>query len=314
MPYNLMLVETTSKGDFKSMNQIRLIASRHSAFYSPLISMIAGGFLEKQGLSATYSPGGGGLNSVTEVAEGRADVGQSAVSGSWAHLDQGDKPPVAHFAQINTRDGFIIAAREPDADFKWEKLLSSKFLYVHGGQPEAMLRYGLHNVGIDLSDIDGIVSEGGDQMMQQWRNGGGDYFHEQGAFPQQLEHERIGNIVGSIGEIVGPTAFSSLMCRWEWLETDDAKRVAEAYRASREWVNTADPMEIAKAEESFFPGIAVDATAAAIRYYQKLGTWDGDIAISEKLYESALDVFQHSNMVGSRHPYHQVVVPPPGDS
>ena len=294
------------------MADIRLIASRHSAFYSPMISMIAGGFLEKEGLSGTYAPAGPGENSVVEVAEGRADVGQSAVSGSWGALDAGERPSVAHFAQINARDGFIVAAREPDADFKWEKLLDAKFLYVHGGQPEAMLRYGLHRVGIDLSDIDGIVSGGADEMMGQWRDGQGDYFHEQGAFPQQLEHEGIGSIVGSIGEIVGPTAFSSLICRWDYLGTDEAKRVTAAYRASREWVNTADPMEVAKAEEPFFPGIAVEATAAAVAYYQELGTWDGDIAIPRALYESALDVFEHSGMVGGRHSYEDVVVAPPG--
>ena len=31
------------------MTEIRLVASRHSAFYSPLISMVAGGFLEREG-------------------------------------------------------------------------------------------------------------------------------------------------------------------------------------------------------------------------------------------------------------------------
>ncbi len=295
------------------MPDIRLIASRHSAFYSPLISMIAGGFLEKEGLSATYTPTAAGQNSVVEVAEGRADVGQSAVSGSWGALDAGQKPPVAHFAQINAFDGFIVAAREPDADFSWEKLLDAKFLYVHGGQPEAMLRYGLNRVGIDLLDIEGIESSGGDEMMGLWRNGEGDYFHEQGAFPQQLEHEGIGHIVGSIGEIVGPTAFSSLVGRWDWIGSDESKAVTRAYRASREWVNTADQMEVAMAEEPFFPGMAVEATAAAVGYYQKLGNWDGDIAIPTDLYESALNVFEHSGMVGSRHSYADVVVAPPGD-
>ncbi len=293
------------------MADIKLTASRHSAFYSPLISMVAGGFLEKEGLSGTYEPADPNQNSVTEVAEGRAHVGQSAVSGSWSALDAGQKPPVAHFAQINARDGFIVAARESDTDFNWEKLLEAKFLYVHGGQPEAMLRYGLYRVGIDLSDISGIESGGGDEMMSQWRNGDGDYFHEQGAFPQQLEHEGIGHIVGSIGEIVGPTAFSSLMARWDYLDSDEMKRITAAYRASRKWVNTADPMEVAKAEEPFFPGIAVEATASAVAYYQQLGTWDGDIAIPRHLYDSALDVFEHSGMVGKRHPYEDVVVPPP---
>lgn len=293
------------------MSEIRLIASRHSAFYSPLISMVAGGFLEREGLTGTYRPAAPGENSGVEVAEGRADVGQSAVSGSWATLDQGNTPVVANFAQINTRDGFIVAAREPDADFAWEKLTSAKFLYVHGGQPEAMLRYGLHQVGIDLSDIAGIESGGGTQMMEQWRAGSGDYFHEQGAYPQQLEHDGIGHIVGDIGGLVGPTAFSSLVCRWDWLDTDVAKRVTAAYRASREWVNTAAPMDVARAEADFFPDMAVEATAAAVAFYQQLGTWDGDIAIPRDLYERALDVFQHSGMVGSRHPYESVVKPPP---
>ena len=36
------------------MTTIRLMASRHSSFYSPLICTIAGGFLEKEGLTGEY--------------------------------------------------------------------------------------------------------------------------------------------------------------------------------------------------------------------------------------------------------------------
>jgi NitT/TauT family transport system substrate-binding protein len=287
------------------------MASRHSAFYSPMICTIAGGFLEKEGLSGEYhvvEPGG---NSGMAVAEGRMDVAQAAVSASWGPLDNGSKAPFAHFAQINRYDGFFIAAREADSNFSWNKLLKGKFLHVHGGQPEAMLRYGAHKMGVDLDAVDDIDSPGGDEMMAQWRSGEGDYFHEQGSFPQQLEHDGQANIVASVGEAVGPVAFSSLVGRWDWLETDDAKRFASAFRASREWVNTADPADIAKAEASFFPDMAESAIAAAVGAYQKLGTWSGDIAVEPDLYEAALDVFEHSNMVGSRHAYNDVVVAPP---
>ena len=294
------------------MDKINLISSRHSAFYSPLISCIAGGFLGKEGLEGTYRSAAPGENSGAEVAAGRADIGQSAVSGSWAALEKGDRPAVAHFAQINRYDGFIVAALEPDSSFQWSKLRGKRFLHVHGGQPEAMLRYGLHRQGIDLSDIDDIDSPGGNEMLRQWRAGLGDYFHEQGAFPQQLEHLGEGHIVASVGEAVGPTAFSSLVCRWDWTGSDIAKRFTAAYRASRNWVNTANPMDVAEAEASFFPDIAVEATAAAVAYYQRLGTWSGDIAVEPDLYESALDVFAHSNLITKRHSYGDVVVPPPG--
>ena len=294
------------------MTKLNIMASRHSAFYSPMICTIAGGFLEKEGLTGEYHVVEEGGSSGGAVAEGRMDVAQAAVSASWGPLDNGSRAPFAHFAQINRYDGFFIAGREADSDFSWKKLLSGKFLHVHGGQPEAMLRYGAHKMGIDLTAVDDIDSPGGDVMMRQWRNGEGDYFHEQGSFPQQLEHDGQGYIVASVGEAVGPTAFSSMVGRWDWLNTDDAKRFAAAFKASREWVNTADPAEIAKAEASFFPDMAESAVAAAVGAYQKLGTWSGGIAIEKELYESALDVFEHSGMVGSRHSYDEVVVAPPG--
>ncbi len=294
------------------MTHLKIMASRHSAFYSPMICTIAGGFLEKEGLSGEYHVVTDGGSSGMEVAEGRMDVAQAAVSASWGALDNGSKAPFAHFAQINRYDGFFLAGREADSNFTWDKLLKGKFLHVHGGQPEAMLRYAAHNKGVDLSDVDDIDSPGGDEIMSQWRNGEGDYFHEQGSFPQQLEHDGQGHIVASVGEAIGPVAFSSLVCRWDWLETDEAKRFAAAYKASREWVNTADSLEVARAEASFFPSMAESAIAAAVGTYQKMGTWSGGIAVEPELYETALDVFQHSNMVGSRHDYGDVVVPPPG--
>lgn len=294
------------------MINIRLMASRHSAFYSPLICTIAGGFLEKEGLSGEYHVVEPGSSSGDAVAEGRMDVAQAAVSASWVALDKGEKPAFAHFAQINRYDGFFIAARGPDADFSWDKLLRGRFLHVHGGQPEAMLRYGAHRQGVDLAEVDDIDSPGGNEMMAQWRDGQGDYVHEQGAFPQQLEHDGQGYIVASVGEAVGPVAFSSLVCRWDWPETDEARRFTAAFRASREWVNTADPTEVGRAEASFFPDMAESAIASAVGFYQRLGTWDGGIAVEPELYDAALDVFEHSSRSGPRHPYTDVVVPPPG--
>lgn len=296
------------------MKTINLMATRHSAFYSPFICCIAGGFLEKEGLEGRYHMMPAGTTTVAEVAAGRMDVGQSAVSGSWGALEKGNKPLVAHFAQINRYDGFIIAAREPDTAFQWSKLKGKQFLHVHGGQPEAMLRFALHREGIDLNDLERIESKGGEQMLQQWLAGEGDYFHEQGAWPQHLEHTGKGHIVAAVGPSIGPVAFSSVVCRWDWTGSDEAKRFAAAYRASRQWVNAADPMEVARAEASYFPDMAVEAIAAAVAFYQKLDNWGGDIAIDPKHYETALDVFAHSKLITKRHAYSDVVIAPPTEN
>ncbi len=294
------------------MEQLRLMASRHSVFYTPLLGVIAGGFLKEEGLEASYSPATPEKPAISEVINRNADVAQSAVSGSWSFLDKGARPPIAHFAQINRFDGFFIAGRSPDGGFEWDKLSDGNVLYVHGGQPEAMLRYALHKKGINPADVSGPdLPDDTELMMRKWREGLGDFFHEQGSYPQQLEYEGEAHVLASVGEAIGPVAFSSLCCRWQWLDTDAAKRFTAAFRRSREWANTAPSRDIASAISDFFPNHSIEAIMSAVDSYQKLGTWNGDIAIELPLYEKALDVFEYSGLIDKRHPFDKVVVPPP---
>ena len=288
------------------MTHLKIMVSRHSAFYSPLIATISGNFLDQYGISASYHIADKG-NTIEEVGNGNMDIGQAAVSGSWSYLENMQKPPVTHFAQINSYDGFFILGRKELDFFSWNEITKGKFLFVHGGQPEAMLRYALSKKGIDLDRVDKIFSNGGDEMMKQWDDGIADFFHEQGAYPQQLEYEYKGKILGSVGEVIGPVAFSSLISRWDWVRSDIYYKFIEAYAKAREWVNTAEPFEVAEIEKDYFPNISIESISKAIEFYQKLGTWDKDIKIEPELYEKALDVFEFSNLIKSRYDYDDVV-------
>jgi NitT/TauT family transport system substrate-binding protein len=293
------------------MTDIKIMVYRHSAFYTPLIAAIAGGFLAKEGLTGSYRVLPPGASIIDEVVSGRVDVAQAAVSVSWNSLEKGQKPAIAQFAQINTRDGFFIAAREPDSDFSWNKLNSGNFMHVHGGQPEVMLRYGAHRMGLELDSVQRIDIPSTDEMMNAWRRGKGDYIHEQGAYPQQLEHEGCAHVLAAVGDAVGPVAFSSLICRWDWLNTDEARRFTTAYRAARKWTNTAEPAKIANTERDFFPDHSPQAVSRAIEAYQNSGTWDGDILIPKELYDNALNIFEHAGLITRRHSYESVVAPLP---
>ncbi|MSQ08794.1 MAG: ABC transporter substrate-binding protein [Dehalococcoidia bacterium] len=294
------------------MPVLRLMASRHSAFYSPLLGAITGGFLTEEGFDPVYSPVPPGKTVAQLLAAGEIDVAQSAVSGSWGSLERGVEPPTVHFAQINERDGFFIAARRAGPKFAWADLLTGGFMYVHGGQPQAMLAYAMHKKGVDLGNAAQAINAGStDNMMGEWRGGKGDYFHEQGPYPQQLEFERAGRVVASVGEVIGPVAFSSLSATRDWLRKPDAKRFMRAYRKTREWINKASASEIARSEKTFFPDIDLAVLTKTIEAYQKLGCWPTAVTISHAAYDVALDVFLHSKLITKRHPYEQVIVPPP---
>jgi NitT/TauT family transport system substrate-binding protein len=111
--------------------------------------------------------------------------------------------------------------------------------------------------------------------------------------------------------VIGPVAFSSVAASAAWVARPESRRFMQAYRKARAWVNTAPPVEIAALEQSLFPGTDRSALTRAIEYYQRLGTWAGDVAIPPDPYETALDVFSHAKLITRRYPYAQVVIAPP---
>jgi len=85
--------------------------TRFSAFYSPLIATIAGGFLKEEGFDPTYSIAPAGRSAIAGLIDGSVQVAQSAPSQGFTPLEKGQQPPALHFAQVNEKDGFFITAQ-----------------------------------------------------------------------------------------------------------------------------------------------------------------------------------------------------------
>ncbi len=293
------------------MALINIIFSRFSAFYSPLISTIAGGFLNDEGLEPTHEVATPERSARACLADGSAHVAQSAVSASWSAIEQGVASDIVHFAQVNEKDGFFVTAREPDPEFTWDNLAGRQVLVDHGGQPLAMFKYAVHRMGVDYGRLEAVDGGRAAAMDEAFRAGQCDYIHQQGPAPQQLESDGVGHIVASVGEAIGPCAFSSLSATREWLESDVAKAFTRAYTKARRYVNEAPAAEIAAAEARYFPDIGRGALESTIAAYQRLGCWNPAVAIDRAAYEVTLDVFEHNGRITKRHAYDDVVVPPP---
>ena len=293
------------------MTKINIQFTRFSAFYSPLISTMSGGFLKEEGLEPSHSIAPAGKSAIDALVDGSAHVAQSALSQGIASLDKGEKPAAVHFAQINEKDGFFITGRKPEPNFKWANLKGKKVLVDHGGQPMAMFKFACHKVGLDYNAIQAVDAGNGKAMDEAFRKGQGDYIHQQGPAPQQLEHDGVGHVVASVGEAIGPCGFSSLAALPAWLKTDMAKAFMRAYKKTRKYINETPAAEIAKAEATYFPGIDRDVLTKTIAFYQKLGCWTPHVEITKPAYEVTLDVFQHIGRVKRRYAYEEICALPP---
>jgi NitT/TauT family transport system substrate-binding protein len=285
-----------------------------SAFYSPLISAMSGGFLKAEGLDPQWSVSPPGVSAIEALKDGSAHVAQSALSQAFGPLNKGETPPALHFAQINEMDGFFLTGREADPDFAWKKLEGAEVVMFKAGQPLAMFKYACHKAGIDFEKIKPICPGGAADIDKAFRAGEGQYVQQQGPFPQQLAADGVGHIVAQVGKQIGPCGFSSLAATRDWLKTDMAKAFMRAYRKTRLYMNQTPAAEIAKAEKPFFPRIDEKVLAECIATYQKLGCWTPHVEITRAAYDKTLDVFEYNGLLKQRHPYEQVCVAPPGDT
>lgn len=287
--------------------QLRLMVSRHSAFYAPVLSSLSAGFLASAGLDASYAILGPGRRSHVLLREGAVDVMQSAVSSNWGPLARGEAPLPLHFALINRRDGFFLAGRRPA--FEWKMLEGRRLLADHGQQPLAMLKYAARHNGVDWDRIQVIDAGAPPQIEAEFRAGGADFAHLQGPTPQQIERDGAGYVVASVGESMPEVAFSSLMAMPEFLASPAGGAFSRAYCRAREWTRSAEAREVAGKLAGCFPGVEPEVLAGTIARYQSMGTWSGPHGIEEALYRQALAVFLDSGVIEREFPFSSVVLP-----
>jgi NitT/TauT family transport system substrate-binding protein len=293
------------------LEKIRIQFTLFSAFYSPLISTMSGGFLKAEGLDPEWSVSPPGVSALAALKDGSAHVVQSALSQGFTALDAGATPEAAHFAQVNEMDGFFLTGRGADPAFGWKKLEGAEVVTFKGGQPQAMFKYACHKAGIDFARIRLVCPGGPAEIDKAFRAGQGQYVHQQGPYPQQLQADGVGHIVAQVGPVIGPCGFSSLAATREWLETGMAKAFTRAYRKTRAYMTATPAAAIARAQKPYFPDIGEAVLADCIATYQKLGCWTPHVEITRAAYEKTLDVYEYNGQVKQRYKYEQVCAEPP---
>lgn len=294
------------------MSQVRIQFTLFSAFYSPLIMTMAGGFLQRHGLEFDWSISPPGKPATESIVDGSADVVQSAPSQAFNAINRGDAEYPRHFAQVNEMDGFFITGREAEPDFSWQQLEGAEVVIFGGGQPNAMLRYACHRAGIDFDSIEAITPGGAADIDRAFRDGQGQYVQQQGPYPQQLEADGVGRIVAQVGPLIGPCAFSSLAASAEWLQTDEALAFTRAYAEARLHLNRVSAPEVTATLQPYFPDIDSAALESCIAAYQQLGCWTPHVEITREALEVTLDIFEYTGGITERYPYEAVCALPPG--
>jgi NitT/TauT family transport system substrate-binding protein len=304
--------------------RVRILMMRHATFYTPVIAAIAGGFLEREGLEAEYLVKEPDQDALALFENGEIEIAQSAVSSSWARIERGLRNLPVHFAQVNQRDGFWVTARgtggismtavtstHDSGPFDWTRLEGRTILADHGPQPLTMLKYAAQQQGVDWNRVKVVDAGDVGSMDAAFRDGQGDFIHQQGPSPQQLLRDGVGHIVASVGEAMPAVAFSSLSAMPVFLETETAAAFMRGYRKALSWAAGGPAGKIAAMLAPYFKGMNLGVLSSSVASYKGLGCWNKDPVISKELYEQALEVFASTGGLTQRPLYEDVVARPP---
>ncbi len=300
------------------LKPIRVMSSRHSAFYTPLLLAVELGSTDQSFLKSvsedfecSYAVAENNENVYEKVLNNEIDIAQSSVSSSWDNKYSKD---IIHFAEINKMDGFHLVERSDNDDnqdaFNWELLNEKEVLVDHSKQPFYMFKYACLKRGIDLDNLKIINAGSPEEMIKSFREGNGDLIHLQA--PQSIDltydlydekgekivRPKVGKIVEQIGKVIGPLSFSTLICKREYLETKEYHKFIEIFHTTKLFAQTQDPSKISEIIFEFFPDTDVEALEKTISIYQKLNCWNGEVNISEDHYDTTLEVFRHSGIEG----------------
>ena len=304
---------------------IKVMSSRHSAFYTPLLLAVELGSTDQsfmksmsEDFECSYSVAENNENVYEKISNGEIDIAQSSVSGSWGNKYSKD---IVHFAEINKMDGFHLVQRSDnknDEKFDWEMLYQKEILVDHSSQPLYMFKYACSKKNINFDNLNVIDAGSPENMIKKFREGKGDFIHLQA--PQSIDltydqfdeegkniiRSKVGNIVEYIGKIIGPLSFSTLICKREYLDTKEYHKFIEIFHTTKLFAQTQDPSKISEIIFEFFPETDVDALEKTISIYQKLNCWNGEVNISEDHYDTTLEVFRNSGVEGI-FPYSEIV-------
>ena len=186
-------------------DEISIQFTRFSAFYSPLIATIAGGFLKEEGLTPKHSIAPAG-----QVGHRRAWWPAPCTSASRrrrrasGRSRRARRRPPCTSPRSTRRTASSSPAAPPDPAFTWDKLEGKRVLVDHGGQPLAMFKYACHKRGLDFAAIQARRRAERPDGRARSARARATTSTSRGRRPQQLEHDRVGHVVASVGEAIGP--------------------------------------------------------------------------------------------------------------
>jgi len=254
---------------------IILQESLRALFYAPFYVALAREAFAAEGVEIRFTSSPRPQDAALRLMDGTVDV---CWGGPMRVMETYQKRPdcdIVCFAEVVTRDPFLLIGREARAGFTVADLKSMRLATVSRvPTPWLCLQHDLRLAGIDPAAIARVADQTMALNVAALKVGEVDVIQVFEPFPSLLLAEGGGQVWYAAAN-GGPTSYTTFYARRGLLAArrDELMRMTRAIHRTEKWVARANGREIAQAIAGYFADIPAAILEAACTRYQALGIW-----------------------------------------
>ena len=259
---------------------IVLQESLRALFYAPFYVALARNAFTAEGVEIRFTSSPRPQDAALRLMDGTVDVswgGPMRVMETYQKLPGCD---IVCFAEVVTRDPFLLMGREPRPNFTFADLKSARLATVSEvPTPWFCLQHDLRLAGIDPGSIARVADQTMARNVEALKAGEVDVIQVFEPFPSLLLAEGVAHIWYEAARR-GPTSYTTFYARRGLLSSrrDELQRMTRAIHRTEKWVAKASGQGIAQAIASYFTDLPPAILEAACTRYKALGIW-GDTPV-----------------------------------
>ena len=288
---------------------ITLQESLRGLFYAPFYVALARDAYAAEGVTVRFVPAPSIGSAATALLAGEIDVawgGPMRVMQSY-HQDPGCD--LVSFAEVVTRDPFLLVGRDPRPAFSVRDLAGVRLASVSEvPTPRMCLQEDLRRAGVAPGSIDRVADGTMAENCAALLAGTVDVV--------QLFEPFVSSLLADHGCHVwyaqasrGPTSYTTFYTRRSLLtqRRDELRRMVQAIYRTQQWVAAASAAAIAEAVGSYFPDVPPAILAAACGRYQAFGIWGSNPVLPRAGYDRLLSSLVSGGLVNPGTPFEVAV-------
>ena len=281
----------------------------HSLFYAPMYAALGLGHFADEGLEVQIATSGPGRTTVTGLLDGSLDI---SMGGIMRSLDLADREGrfLPHFAEVNSRNGFFLVAREPRPGFTWSDLRGRTVLsFAEAPTPWQCMLTVLRRHGVDPADVKIRRDLPVPDAVAAFRAGEAEFLETGQPMVEALLAEGAAHLVASMGDATGPVPFSSYMTTSGYLRTrgDVVLAFTRAHHRTQRWMTERSGAEIADVVAPWFADIDPANRTRAVERYHGQATWARDPLIRRSAYDYLHEILLSGGFIRKAHRYEDLI-------